>query len=99
MSKKHLEQKVRDKAAERDRYMSELFLAEERIQTLEFQCRRIDDRNIELESEIERLRSLITAWADAEDALTNAWNERGMSRGDVLRVDSPSEALRKAVGR
>jgi hypothetical protein len=89
MSKKHLEQKVRDKAAERDRYMSQLFLAEERIQTSEAQWRRLDDRNIELESEIERLRSLITSWVDADD--------------DPEDIDGPYHAawlaLRKAVGR
>ena len=97
MSKKHLEQKVRDKAAERDRYMSELFLAEERIQTLEFQCRRIDDRNIELESEINRLRALITAWADADIAWADA--PEPWKSDTAQKYTDAVMALRAEVGR
>jgi len=40
--------------------------------------------------EIERLRALITAWADAENA---AWGTEGG------RLENACEALRKAVGR
>ena len=101
MSKKHLEQKLRDKAAERDRYMSELFIAEERIQTLEDQCRHIDDRNIELESEIQRLRdevdTLTELLADALPKLVERLkliNQVAQLEQLVLSLDGKLEASR-----
>lgn len=47
------------------------------------------------EHEIERLRALITAWADADDAARRA----GRYSDDAVVYESVRKELRKAVGR
>ena len=50
---------------------------------------------VEAADEIERLRALITAWADADEA----WRLAGRYSDDHAIYESKRNALRKAVGR
>ena len=47
--------------------------------------------------EIERLRRLITEWADAEEGYFDISTKEGQRKVD--RLDAAEDALRKAVGR
>lgn len=64
--------------------------------TYEDRMRRHNERS-EAADEIERLRALITAWADADAE----WRASRKSRGSELgmRLTEIEDALRKAVGR
>lgn len=59
-----------------------------------------DYRKREQAEEIERLRTLITAWADADDVLSATVHTYDSEYMDLLRRerDEAQDALRKAVG-
>lgn len=78
----------------------------EHFRTIAIVSRELEDPGLAAEfdaaaDEIERLRALITEWADAEDAYSRAaqWRDWDTIGEDQQRFEAAENALRQAVGR